>query len=61
MELESKLVRVIYETGDRTRSLNGTLVGETEDRLFLIVVRPLGDRVLISKSSIRAITEEGRP
>jgi hypothetical protein len=57
MELESKtFVKVVYDNGGEFRALRGFLEGTSEDGLFFVIVRPQGQRVLISKTAVRTIS-----
>ncbi len=61
MEPESRPVKVVYDDGERIRALRGMLVGESDDKLFLILRRAGGDRAFIAKSAVRSIMEESGP
>jgi len=55
-ESEAKpFVKIVYDDGEGTRALRGVIESDTPDGLFLIVVRPNGDRAWIAKSAVRAV------
>jgi hypothetical protein len=57
MEAEPRtFVKLVYDNGGEFRAVKGFLEGETEDHLFFVVVRPTGQRVLIAKLAVKAIT-----
>ncbi len=53
---QRQLSKVTYDASEgQTRVLRGYVEGDSEDGLFLVIVRPLGDRVLIRKTDVRSI------
>jgi sRNA-binding regulator protein Hfq len=57
MEAKSRtFVKLVYDNGGEFRALRGFLEGTSEDGLFFIIVRPAGQRILVSKAAVKTIS-----
>lgn len=55
------LKKFLYRDGNGFRVLRGFDAGESDDHLFFVIKRPLGDTVLIAKAAVVTITPAREP